>query len=79
MGAAAGALLARPVPAAPGQRVLRFVPESNPTTIDPVWNITPVTRNHGMMVWDMLYARDAGFVPRPQMVAGHEVSPDQLC
>jgi peptide/nickel transport system substrate-binding protein len=78
LGAAAGALLVRPAMAVPADRVLRFVPDSNLATIDPVWNITPVTRNHGMMVWDMLYGRDAGFVPRPQMVARHEVSEDQL-
>jgi peptide/nickel transport system substrate-binding protein len=73
--AAAGGLLARPSLAAPA-RLLRFVPESNLATIDPVWNITPVTRNHGMMVWDMLYGRDASFVPQPQMLAGHEISAD---
>jgi peptide/nickel transport system substrate-binding protein len=78
LGAAIGCLLVRPALAGSQARVLRFVPESNLATIDPVWNITPVTRNHGMMVWDMLYGRDADFVPRPQMVAGHEVSDDQL-
>jgi len=71
--AAAGGLLAMPALAVPA-RLLRFVPESNLATIDPVWNITPVTRNHGMMVWDMLYGRDASFVPQPQMLAGHEVA-----
>jgi len=75
---AATALLARPALSASRARVLRFVPESNLATIDPVWNITPVTRNHGMMVWDMLYGRDSDFVPRPQMLAGTDVSPDQL-
>jgi peptide/nickel transport system substrate-binding protein len=75
--AAGAALLARPALAAEA-RVLRFVPDSNLASIDPVWNIIPVTRNHGMMVWDMLYGRDAGFTPQPQMVAGHELSADGL-
>ena len=81
--AAAGAsLLARPGlamgPAGSDTRVLRFVPDSNLASIDPVWNLIPVTRNHGMMVWDMLYGRDATFLPQPQMVSGHEISEDGL-
>ena len=73
--AASAGLLARPVLAAQA-RVLRFVPDSNLASIDPVWNVIPVTRNHGMMVWDMLYGRDADFIPpaadgrRPRTVAG---------
>ena len=74
----AASALARPALATGAARVLRFVPDSNLASIDPVWNIIPVTRNHGMMVWDMLYARDASFVPQPQMAAGHEVSDDGL-
>lgn len=73
---AAGSL-ARPSIAA-AAKVLRFIPDSNLASIDPVLNIIPVTRNHGMMVWDMLYARDADFVPQPQMAAGHETTPDGL-
>ncbi len=69
--------LGRPARAA-DPRVLRFVPDSNLASIDPVLNIIPVTRNHGLMVWDMLYGRDANFVPKPQMVAGHEVEDNGL-
>lgn len=72
----AAGTLARPAIAA--AKVLRFIPSSNLASIDPVLNIIPVTRNHGMMVWDMLYSRDANFVPRPQMAAGHETTPDGL-
>lgn len=74
--AAAG--LFRPTAARAAERVLRFVPDSNLATIDPVWNVTPTTRNHGMMVWDTLYGRDASMAPQPQMVAGHELSSDGL-
>ena len=54
------------------------MPESNLANADPVWTTTTIARNHGLMIWDMLYARDAGFVPRPQMVARHELSGDHL-
>ena len=75
-------VLSRPALAQMGSqsnaRTLHFVPESNLATPDPVWNVTPVTRNHGMMVWDMLYGLDANFEPQPQMAAGHELSDDRL-
>jgi peptide/nickel transport system substrate-binding protein len=74
----ASTALARPALATSDARTLRFVPDSNLASIDPVWNIIPVTRNHGMMIWDMLYGRDANFIPQPQMAAGHETSPDGL-
>ena len=83
--AAAGALaqglappLARPALAQGSARVLRFVPEGNLNNPDPVWTTTTIARNHGAMIWDMLYGLDDGFVPQPQMVAGHELSDDGL-
>jgi len=77
--AAAGAsLLARPALALSDTKTLRFVPDSNLASIDPVWNLIPVTRNHAMLVWDMLFGRDANFIPQPQMVQSHEITPDNL-
>ena len=80
-GLAAGALapaLARPALAQGAARVLRFVPEGNLNNPDPVWTTTTVARNHGAMIWDMLYGLDASFEPKPQMVAGHALSDDKL-
>jgi peptide/nickel transport system substrate-binding protein len=57
-------------------RVLRFVPQSDLTVIDPVVTTAYVTRNHGLMVWDQLYGLDAGLRPQPQMVEGHTVEDD---
>jgi len=74
LAATGAAFISRPGLAAADPRVLRFVPDSNLASIDPVLNLIPVARNHGLMVWDMLYGRDANFTPQPQMVAGHEVS-----
>jgi peptide/nickel transport system substrate-binding protein len=76
-GIAAAALPALPSPAiAQPVPTLRFVPEANLTTLDPVWTTATVTTNHAYCVYDQLFAFDAAFRPRPQMAEGHEVSPD---
>ncbi|MFL1462734.1 ABC transporter substrate-binding protein [Roseococcus sp. DSY-14] len=60
------------------QRVLRFVPQSNLASLDPVWSTAVIVRNHGLMVWDTLFGLDGQFRARPQMAEGHEVSSDGL-
>ncbi len=69
----AAAVLARPALAQSGQRarVLRFVPQADLSSLDPVWTTANVTRNMGYMVYDQLYGSDAEFRPRPQMAEGH--------
>ena len=56
--------------------VLRFVPQANLSSLDPIWTTATVTTNHAYYVYDTLYAIDAKAVPRPQMAEGHEVSSD---
>lgn len=71
---ASSVLLAAPaIAAAPDARVLRMVPQANLTVLDPIWTTAGVTRNHGYMVYDTLYGRDAAFRAQPQMAAGHIV------
>lgn len=68
-----------PAPAiAAGSRakVLRFVPQSDVTILDPIWTTAYVTRNHGFMIFDTLYGIDNSYTARPQMVAGHTVTAD---
>ncbi|WP_027283832.1 ABC transporter substrate-binding protein [Rubritepida flocculans] len=68
MGAAA---LARPAIAQPAQnRLLKFVPQANLTSLDPIWTTATVTRNHGYLVYDTLYGLDEEFRPHPQMAEG---------
>jgi peptide/nickel transport system substrate-binding protein len=75
--AAGGVTLARPaLAAAPGARTLRFVPQANLTSLDPVWTTAAVSRNFGLLVYDTLYGIDATLTPRPQMAAGHVVEDD---
>ena len=60
----------------PSARVLRFAPQADLALLDPVQTPAFVTRNHGCLVYDMLYGVDGNFRPQPQMVAGHVVDDD---
>ncbi|WP_149538710.1 ABC transporter substrate-binding protein [Siccirubricoccus phaeus] len=74
---AAGAAAGFAMPAlAQRPRLLRFVPQADLSSLDPVWTTSNVTRNMGYMVYDTLYGSDAGFRPQPQMAAGHEEAED---
>ncbi|WP_408021714.1 ABC transporter substrate-binding protein [Siccirubricoccus phaeus] len=83
LGGGAAAALAAPL-AAPrfanaqgaAGRVLKFVPQANLTSLDPIWTTANVTRNHAWLVYDVLYGMDANFQPQPQMAAGHTVEED---
>jgi len=46
--------------------------------VDPFWTTAYVTRNHGYMIYDTLFALDANLQPQPQMVERWQVSPDGL-
>jgi len=46
--------------------------------LDPMWTTAYITRNHGYMIYDTLFATDAEFAPHPQMVGEHDVSADKL-
>ncbi|MDE2006691.1 MAG: ABC transporter substrate-binding protein [Rhodospirillales bacterium] len=58
--------------------VLRFIPQSDVTVLDPIWTTAYVTRNHGFLIFDTLYGIDNSYTAQPQMVAGHTVSADGL-
>ena len=59
-------------------QTLRFIAQSDLRVLDPVWTTAYITRNHGYMVFDTLFAIDAEFAPHPQMVSEYSVSPDKL-
>ncbi len=74
---AGAAVLAAPrIARAESQRVLKFIPQADLASIDPIWTTADVTRNHGFMVFDTLYGVDNKYQPHPQMAAGHTVSAD---
>jgi peptide/nickel transport system substrate-binding protein len=63
---------------ASAQSVLRVVPHADLQNLDPIWTTAYITRNHGYLIYDTLYAMDENFRPQPQMAEGHEVSEDGL-
>ena len=63
---------------AQGQSELRFIPHADLASLDPVWTTADITRNHGNMIYDLLYGLDADFQPHPQMVDGHRIDSDGL-
>jgi len=68
-----GALAMPMVARGQGARVLRFVPQANLASLDPVTTTAYVTRNHGFMIYDTLYGMNAQLEPVPQMAEGHEL------
>ncbi len=64
----AGSLALPAVARAQGARVLRFVPQSDLTVLDPIWTTAYVTRNHGYLVFDTLFGQDGQFKPTLQML-----------
>nr|WP_314071417.1 ABC transporter substrate-binding protein [uncultured Roseococcus sp.] len=84
---AAAALLILPVLAGtalaqggdpPPNRVLRVVPHADLRTLDPVSVSVVITRMHGLMIYESLFAWDSQLRAQPQMVGEHSVSPDGL-
>ena len=59
-------------------KTLRFIMRNDLRVLDPMWTTAYVTRNHGYMVFDTLFALDAKFQPQPQMVGEYSISPDKL-
>ena len=82
LGAVAAASVANPTLAQPAiskpAKVLRFVPQANLSSLDPIWTTADPTRNHAYLIYDTLYGVDTQLVPSPQMCAGHQLSSDGL-
>lgn len=64
-----------PHPASAEMTTIRFVPETEPTILDPVTSVAAVTQQHAYMIYDQLYGLDANGVPQPQMVESDTVDP----
>jgi peptide/nickel transport system substrate-binding protein len=76
---AAGAILATSAtPALAQGKTLKVVQHGNLTILDPVWTTAYVTRNHGYLIYDTLFAMDDKNAVKPQMVDKYEVSADKL-
>src|SRR5205823_1470131 len=71
-------MLSGPLAWAQGQKVLKFVPQADLRILDPITTTAYITRNHGYMIYDTLFATDAKFQVQPQMVDKYELSSDKL-
>ena len=79
--AALAAIVAGPcawTEAAAQQKVLKFIPQADLRILDPIATTAYITRNHGYMVYDTLFAIDEKFNVKPQMVDKYDVSKDGL-
>ena len=55
---------------------LKFIPQDNLTSLDPIWTTASVTANHAYAVYDTLFAVNEKLEPKPQMAEGYTVSDD---
>ncbi len=60
------------------ETVLRVVPQADLQNLDPIWTTAIITKYHGYMVYDTLFAMDENLIPQPQMVGDWSVSDDGL-
>ena len=50
------------------ETTLKVIPQASLRVLDPIWTTAYLTRNHGYLVYDTLFALDASFKVQPQMV-----------
>src|SRR5512135_3670486 len=62
---------------ADNQNTMRIATHTKLENLDPEWTTAYMTRNHGYLVYDTLFAYDQNFEPKPQMVDTYTVAPDQ--
>ncbi|MDP1966721.1 MAG: ABC transporter substrate-binding protein, partial [Reyranella sp.] len=75
---AAGLGLVVAAPAAMAETTLRMVAHSDLKVLDPIWTTAFISRNHGYLIYDVLFAKDAEQRIQPQMVGKYETSADKL-
>jgi len=60
------------------ETTLKVIPQASLRVLDPIWTTAYLTRNHGYLVYDTLFALDANFKVQPQMVDTWTVSDNGL-
>ncbi len=60
------------------EKVLNVIPHADLKNLDPIWTTAYISRNHGYMIYDTLFAMDDSFTPQPQMVDTWSKSDDGL-
>jgi peptide/nickel transport system substrate-binding protein len=74
---AGGASLAMPaIGGAAALTTLKFVPDADLASLDPVWTTSYQTRDHGFLVYDTLFGQDSSFRTTVQMLEGFVIEDD---
>jgi len=60
------------------EKVMNVIPHADLKNLDPIWTTAYISRNHGYMIYDTLFAMDDSFTPQPQMVDTWSTSEDGL-
>jgi peptide/nickel transport system substrate-binding protein len=76
-GLLAAAVLAASIGSASAQKTLKVVMHSDLKIVDPIWTTAYITRNHGYMIYDTLFAMDEKGEIKPQMVEKYDESADK--
>ncbi len=75
---AVSAAFTLPAVTASAQGTLKVVMHSDLKIVDPIWTTAYITRNHGYMIYDTLFAMDEKGEIKPQMVEKFTESADKL-
>ena len=75
---AAAAALIGLLETADAQVTLKVVPHADLKILDPIWTGGYITRNHGYLIYDTLFAMDEHGAVQPQMIDSYELSADRL-
>ena len=67
-----------PAVTASAQGTLKVVMHSDLKIVDPIWTTAYITRNHGYMIYDTLFAMDEKGEIKPQMVEKYDAQRDKL-
>jgi peptide/nickel transport system substrate-binding protein len=76
-GLLAAAVLAASIGSASAQTTLKVVAHSDLKIVDPIWTTAYITRNHGYMIYDTLFAMDEKGEIKPQMLEKYDESADK--
>ena len=76
--ALSAALAIAAVPAMAQQKVLKIVPHADLRITDPLITTAGISRQHGLMVYEGLFAWDASMAAKPLMVEDYTISQDKL-
>jgi peptide/nickel transport system substrate-binding protein len=75
---ASAVVLAALLPSLAPAQTLKVAMHSDVKALDPIWSGAYITRNHGYMIYDTLFAVDEKLQVKPQMVDKWQTSDDGL-